>query len=582
MMLLSSYCGVCKFVFRVSAIDKRIKTAAKLQQNLDIRKFYRTFARFFELYTMKKIFFSVIFCAATVLSYGEQEPIFYETFDRCIDAEDENYGYTGGNDSQWGGDIAKAIVIYTDNANWNWTECNGAYQCAKVGTSKKQGSATTPQIACVGDVVLTFKAAPWEGDSLLTVSVSGGTADKGSFELPKNKWSDITIKISDVKSGIQITFSSLNKHRFFLDEVKVTPADPDAPAIRVPNGTTMDWGLRGKNYTTTERTLVVKGENLSAEGISVSFDQNTEHLFSVTPTSLPAEGGKLRVKCNAGASAGDMHGAYLVLKGVGSKNGEEIEKRVTLLMEVADLELEGSGVKADPYTVNDRILLAENDGTVWSETLYWVTGYILGAVKRYNDTFDGVCTDDKTSLVLAGKPDETDMDKIVTVQISHDARAALNVVDNPNLIGKQVKVQGILLNDKGKPEYLGKPGVRNVSAKSQYVIDLENEEPDDDEETPAEDDPDPTPPGGDDDGEGGGEEPGSGEGEGGGEQPGEGGDDNPGEGEGGEEGSGEEEGFEEVVVTPNAQPSYNVLGQPVDANYQGVVIREGGKYVQIR
>lgn len=528
---------------------------------------------------MKKIFFNVIFCAAAVMSYGEQEPIFYESFDKCIDAEDENYGYTGGNDSQWGGDIAKAVVIYTDNANWSWTECNGGYQCAKIGTSKKQGSAKTPQIACVGDVELSFKAAPWEGDSILTVSVSGGTADKGSFELPKHKWTDITIKISDVKSGIQVTFSSLYKHRFFLDEVKVIPADPDAPAIRVPNGTTMDWGLRGRNYTTTERTLEVKGENLSADGISVSFDQNTEHLFSVTPTSLPAEGGKLRVKCNAGASAGDMHGAYLVLKGVSAKDGSvEVEKRVTLLMEVADLELEGSGVKVDPYTVGDRILLAENDGTVWTETLYWVTGYILGAVKRYNGTFDGICTTDNTSLVLAASPEETDMDKIVTVQISHDARAALNVVDHPELIGKQVKVQGLLLNENANPEFLGKPGVRNVSADSQYVIDLENEEPDDDDETPADDDPDPTPPGGDDDGDGDGEQPGEGE------DSDDGGDDNPGEGdgEGGEDGSGEEEGLEDVVATPETQQSYNVLGLPVDENYRGIVIRGGEKKIQIR
>ena len=475
---------------------------------------------------MKKIFFSVIFCAAAVLSYGEQAPIFYESFDRCIDAEDENYGYTGGNDSQWSGDIAKAIVVYTDNPNWSSSYVNGAYQCVKVGTSNKQGAITTPLIECVGDVVLTFRVAPWTGDSILTVEVTGGTADKGYFELKKNQWNNLTINISDVASGIKVKFSSLYKHRFFLDDVKVTPADPSAPAIRLPNGTTMDWGLRGQYYVGTERSLVVKGENLSSAGISVSFEQNNEGLFAVNETNLPAEGGKLRVQCKSGASAGDRHGAYLVLNAVGT-NGVAVQKKVTLMMEVLDLDLEGSGVKVDPYTVNDRILLAEHDGTVYTNDLYWVTGYILGAVKRYNtEHFDGVCTDDKTSLVLAANPDETDMDKVITVQISHDARAALNVVDNPELIGKQVKVQGILLNDNLNPNYLEKPGVRNVSAESQYVIDLENEEPDDDEETQT--------------------------------------------------------GLEEVIVVPNGEQMYNVLGQPVDANYQGVVIRGGEKYMQIR
>lgn len=91
-------------------------------------------------------------------------------------------------------------------------------------------------------------------------------------------------------------------------------------------------------------------------------------------------------------------------------------------------------------------------------------------MKRYQDQFDGISYTDTLSLVLATTPDETDMDKIVTVQISHDARMALNVKDHPELIGKRVKVQGLLVNDKGNPLYLGKDGIRNVSTESQYEI----------------------------------------------------------------------------------------------------------------
>jgi hypothetical protein len=144
-----------------------------------------------------------------------------------------------------------------------------------------------------------------------------------------------------------------------------------------------------------------------------------------------------------------------------------------LLFEVAALSLVGSGTKEDPYTCGDVILLANNEGTVWTGTMYWATGYVLGGVKRAGGKetgdYDGISMTDKLSLVLADQPDETDENRYVTVQISHEARAALNVVDNPELIGQRISVQGLLLNDKANPLYLGLPGVRGVSTDAQYV-----------------------------------------------------------------------------------------------------------------
>ena len=139
------------------------------------------------------------------------------------------------------------------------------------------------------------------------------------------------------------------------------------------------------------------------------------------------------------------------------------------MMEIASLDLEGSGTKSDPYTCSDVILLANNEGTVWTGTRYWVTGYVIGGVKRYQDAYDGISMTDTLSLVLAKNPDETDDNKYVTVQISENARAALNVVDNPELIGKIIKVNGLLLNNNANPLYLGKPGVRDVRTDAHYV-----------------------------------------------------------------------------------------------------------------
>ena len=425
---------------------------------------------------MKKVvLFVALMCLA--LSASAAEPIFYESFDKCLDAEDENYGYTGGNDNQWGGDIAKAYVLYTDNLNWDYTNANGAYQCVKVGISDKAGNITTPTIPCKGDVTLTFRAAPWAGesDTIIYISVTGGTAAASVFELKKNKWNDISVKINDVTSSVKIQFLPLKKNRFFLDEVKVFPADPDAAAIRVPEGSSVDFGFMGTNYTAQTKTIEVKGENINSSGIQVSLTNDDDDLFTVTPATLPAEGGTVTVTCKSGASV-DMHGAYLVFKGKGAKKSDEIEKKITLIMEVGSLTLQGNGTKENPYTVADKLKLG--DGTIWSNTLYWVTGYVLGGAYRTSDNqFMKISTpdnDDKFTVVLAASPTETDMSKIVVVQIGHDARAALNIVDNPELIGKQIKVQGWLLYQKdGKASvtdlYLGKSGVRNVNTESQYV-----------------------------------------------------------------------------------------------------------------
>ncbi len=410
---------------------------------------------------------AAILMAASMMA--EMAPIYHEGFSRCYDDEGEKYGYTGGNDGQWGGDVATAIAIYQDAPEWNFTYCNAGLQCLKVGTSSKQGSATTPLISCEGEVVLTFRVAPWEGDSLFVLSINGGTtADPTSYTLKKHQWTDITVHITDIQSGIKLTFSSIYKHRFFLDEVIVRPADPTVGVIRTVEGSMVDFGLVGTHYSPMTRTLHVEGANLKGN-ISATLAEGEPSLFRLSSASLPKEGGELTITCLSGATPGSTHGCFLYLRGKDATTNANVEKRVTISMEVATFNLEGAGTKPDPYTCGDVILLADHKGTVWTGTYYWVTGYVLGGVKRYQDTYDGISMTDSLSLVLAANPDETDDSKYVTVQISGNARAALNVVDNPELVGQMIKVQGLLLNNNANPLYLGKPGVRDVRTDAQYV-----------------------------------------------------------------------------------------------------------------
>ncbi len=422
---------------------------------------------------MKNTIFILLFMTVSLLCSAQAEVVFSESFDQCVNDDELYDGFTGGNDGLWSGDIATEIAVFADNEGWIFDNVFGANQCIKLGTSSLLGKATTPKIQYSGDAQLTFRAAPWNEEKTFSVviSVQGGTAEKSVFTLDKH-WNDISVNITDITGELTISFTTLaKKQRVFIDDIVLTAAASDAPAIRVKSGNTVDFGLLGRNYSDVMRDVLVSGENLTDAGIEVSIAGDEAALFSISESRLAAEGGAVSLTCKSGAPVG-MHGAYLTFKAKGN-NGEQVEKQITVQVEVSELNLEGSGTKDNPYTVADRLLLAQNDGTVWSGTYYWVTGYILGAAKRYNEQFDGICTDDKLSLVLADSPSQTDMNRIVTVQIGQQAREALNVVDHPENIGRRVSVQGTLLTEKGSPLYLGKPGVRDVNREDQYVLDYE-------------------------------------------------------------------------------------------------------------
>jgi len=424
---------------------------------------------------MRKLFLLLFLCSLGGLVVAQNDVLFYESFDQCVgygtpgDDEYVEMGYTGGNDGQWSGNIATGVIL-PDNNNWVSDYAYGAFLCAKIGHSQHEGYATTPAISCTGDVTLTFRAAPWGMDSLLNIDVTGGTPDKSEFKLKKNQWNTLTVQITDVTSSVKIKFYSIKKHRFFLDDVTLLPPDPSAAAIRATSGNSVDFGFLGCYYKKQNQNIQIIGKNLKTD-ISVTLGGMNANLFGISTSSLPAEGGKLTVAFNAGASPDSYpYSASIQLTAKGNNN-EIVTKTINLGAEVGSLDLEGSGTKMDPYTISDVLLLAANAGTVYGGELYWVKGYVLGAAKKSGSSCYGVCDNDNTSLVLAKTAEEGYSDnKIVTVELKDgDARNALNVVDNPELIGQMVKVRGTLLNNSLNPYYLGKPGVRGVQNNDQYV-----------------------------------------------------------------------------------------------------------------
>lgn len=96
----------------------------------------------------------------------------------------------------------------------------------------------------------------------------------------------------------------------------------------------------------------------------------------------------------------------------------------------------------------------------------WVTGYIVGVVNTSVGNvlnarcaqFEGPFTTN-TNLIIAMTPDETNWENCATVQLpSGGVRDALNLVSNPDNLGKQVTIKGTT-----GEKYCGAYGIRSAS-----------------------------------------------------------------------------------------------------------------------
>ena len=146
---------------------------------------------------------------------------FYESFDSC--------DKTGGNDGEWN-NISGSPELSADNTDntWSTTNAYSANACARFGSSKNQGSATTPALGInTSTATLSFKAGAWvstdEKTEIKITANNGGTVEPSTITLKKGEWTDYTCTISGATETTTLTFaaSQTSKNRFFLDEVMV-------------------------------------------------------------------------------------------------------------------------------------------------------------------------------------------------------------------------------------------------------------------------------------------------------------------------------------------------------------------------
>lgn len=109
-------------------------------------------------------------------------------------------------------------------------------------------------------------------------------------------------------------------------------------------------------------------------------------------------------------------------------------------------------------SVPDAVSVSTARGMAGSKDV-WVCGYIVGGdLSSKSCSFEGPFSS-RTNLVLADVPTCTDRERCLSVQLAvGDIRNALNLVDNPSLLGRQVWLRGDVVES-----YFKLPGLQNLS-----------------------------------------------------------------------------------------------------------------------
>ena len=211
----------------------------------------------------------LVLALLAVVGQTNAQVVFTETFDQCASV--------GGNDGGWE-KVNPSGEILTDNEGWTFENGSAAKQCAKFGTAKKMGSATTPSIALSGNGTLTFRAGAWKKDAQeLILTAEGATLDvEGVTMSNEGAFTDYTVPITGATGNVKITFkgAGASKSRFFLDDVVVTATGAATKKAA------------GLEFSTTSATAVV-GQPFTAPTLSnpnnlaVTYSSSDEDVATV-------------------------------------------------------------------------------------------------------------------------------------------------------------------------------------------------------------------------------------------------------------------------------------------------------------
>lgn len=123
----------------------------------------------------------------------------------------------------------------------------------------------------------------------------------------------------------------------------------------------------------------------------------------------------------------------------------------------------GNGSESSPYNCASIISLNPSSTTDAVKSNVWAEGYVVGYYENYGPHFE-VSTTQRANILLSDNVNASEASQCICIQLVANtaARNALNLVDNPSVLGKKVQVYGDVM------KYNTLPGIKNTS---NYKID---------------------------------------------------------------------------------------------------------------
>lgn len=126
-------------------------------------------------------------------------------------------------------------------------------------------------------------------------------------------------------------------------------------------------------------------------------------------------------------------------------------------LEGVEIVVGGTGTEDDPYDVTKVIGFKPSSTTDSEYPGVWVKGYIVGTYHDYDAHFE-TANASNNNILLAPSPDVKDKSQCIDVQLPYgDVRSALNLANNPGMLGAQVELYGDVL------KYNTMPGLKNTT-----------------------------------------------------------------------------------------------------------------------
>lgn len=264
-----------------------------------------------------------------------------------------------------------------------------------------------------------------------TVSAESAAFETPAFDTPQ--WGDVQAVTVAAGSSIAVTLTCTQLNSGLRLEVQDSfrQAFPEGKLLLKAAEGSLDYG-----YTETRTAFFLPG----AVSISLEDGSYVQPLFTRTLEARQIQA--VRISANIDGKSGGI--------------SLQVDTSRTRLTENYVYGSSGAENMEHAYEIS----AARNHA---GEKDVWVCGYIVGvATSSGKASFTPPFTKD-TNLVLGAKAATVDTDYCLSVELPKgEIRAALNLVDNPELLGRKVYIRGDLVS-----AYYGIPGLK---APSDYKL----------------------------------------------------------------------------------------------------------------